>query len=59
MSEETYDDTIVCPNCGYRFDCPYEFEFEHGAPKEIECERCEKPLEVTLSISYDYTTKVK
>lgn len=57
MKQTRYEDTIVCPHCGFRFDEPYEF-FSNGSEcAETECERCGKPLGIVQHVSIKYSAR--
>jgi hypothetical protein len=55
------EDEPRCPHCGYVMTDAGELfggGFENdGDDTEVECGRCEREYEVTLHVSYTYTTK--
>lgn len=52
--DTSYQDTIVCPWCGYHYNQGDLFEYHDG---EWDCIECEKPFELTTEMYRDFTTK--
>lgn len=46
-----------CPWCHHEISDLWEFDLGDGDDTETECPSCEKKVNVSLSISYDYTVK--
>jgi len=48
---------IVCPYFGHLHNDSWEWFPNGEGDREGECESCEKPIFVSLSITYNYTSK--
>ena len=51
--DHAHTDEIVCPYCGYTFQCSYELDGESG---RVECEECEEEFEYFRNIEVSYNT---
>lgn len=58
MSEETYEDEITCPKCGFVFDCSYELFAQGEDSVKTDCEECGVGLSVTMIQTIEYKTEV-
>ena len=55
--DETFDDVLTCPVCGYIYhDC---WEFSRDFADDLECPMCKSILEYEREYTTTYTTKVK
>ena len=54
--ETHYRGAYKCPWCGYVEDDLFEMDFNDDAI-DHECPGCGKPIRISESISYSYTTK--
>ena len=48
-----YEDTIICPWCGYEYEDCWEYDFDSDG-EEFECEECGKKFDVQEKITYEY-----
>jgi hypothetical protein len=56
----SFRNEIQCPHCGALDEerCDYPESLRHdGDTSETDCGVCEKPMRVTLSVSYTYSTE--
>ncbi len=44
----------ICPWCGDEIQDLWEFGLEDGEAREFDCPSCDKKIDISLSISYDY-----
>lgn len=47
----------ICPWCGYEIGDLWKYSLDDGEDTETECPSCEKKINISLAISYDYTIK--
>lgn len=61
MSRQKYNKEIVCPHCDHKHEDSYDY-FSYrscdGDVREIECADCEKEFEVTIHISWKYSSTI-
>jgi DNA-directed RNA polymerase subunit RPC12/RpoP len=46
-----------CPWCDHLHIDAWDLDIEDGESREIECEECDRPIRVTLHVTYDYDTE--
>lgn len=51
--DHDYTSEIVCPYCGYEFDCSYEY----SSDDTIDCHECEKIFSMIKYFNVNYSTK--
>lgn len=51
------EDQIVCPWCGHRHSDSWEWIPPDSECTELDCEECEKPIQLTIEREVLYTTK--
>jgi transcription elongation factor Elf1 len=54
-----YENEITCPYCLHKDQDSWDYHMEDGDVIEIECGKCEKPFEVSMSVSISYTSYPK
>lgn len=60
-----YEEELICPYCGDATDdmttmsemFPDDFRYGDGEEAELFCSSCDKTFQVTLSVSYSFSTK--
>lgn len=53
--DHEWTDEIVCPYCGYEFDCSYE-SLEPDESDDIACNRCDEVFHAESDMTIRYTT---
>lgn len=50
-----YTSEIICPHCGYEYDCSNEYADDNG--KYIDCSECDNTFELGVHFQIDFSTE--
>ncbi|HAU1312532.1 TPA: hypothetical protein F8R99_14195 [Legionella pneumophila] len=54
--EHKFTDEVVCPWCSYEYEDSWEFHTNEGYTVETECIECQKPFQIYIDVSVNYST---